>query len=199
VSAATGLLKELLFPAPARVSPLAFWGRGLVFGLLLLWGLRLILSPMGQASHSVLHYVNLPFHEAGHVLFLPFGRFLQVLGGTLMQLIIPLVALLTLLLQSRDAFGASVAGWWLGQNFLDIAPYIGDARAGELMLLGGVTGRQAPGFHDWENILGRLGWLEHDRLLAALSFATGAGTMLLSLAWGGYGLYRQYQGIERDS
>ena len=32
-----------------------------------------------------------------------------------------------LLLQSRDAFGASVAGWWLGQNFLDIAPYIGDA------------------------------------------------------------------------
>jgi hypothetical protein len=177
---------------------LGLLGRAGLLAVLAVWGARLMTAPLAEGAQSVLHYVNLPFHEAGHVIFAPLGRFMQVLGGTLMQLLIPLAAMLTLLWRQRDAFGASVAGWWLGQNLLDIAPYVGDARAGRLPLLGGVTGSQVPGFHDWQNILGRLGWLEHDQMLARASFGAGALLMLAALAWGGCVLYLQYQTSARE-
>jgi hypothetical protein len=31
--------------------------------------------------------INLPFHEAGHILFSPFGDFLMTLGGSLTQVL----------------------------------------------------------------------------------------------------------------
>ena len=37
----------------------------------------------------VLDSLNLVFHEAGHPLFSPFGETLHILGGTLMQLLVP--------------------------------------------------------------------------------------------------------------
>jgi len=80
---------------------------------------------------------------------------------------------------------------------MDNAPYINDARAGELILLGGVTGKEAPQYHDWTNILGRLGWLQYDHLLATISFTLGIVLMLLALAWGGYTLYWRFQ-VNRD-
>ncbi len=59
-------------------------------------------------SDSFMHDVNLVFHEAGHVIFMPFGRFITVLGGTLNQLLIPFVVLCAFLLKTRDTFGASI-------------------------------------------------------------------------------------------
>lgn len=199
MSGAAGAWRRLFLPEPARVNPLALAGRALVLAALSVWGLRLITTPLEETPGSVMHYVNLPFHEAGHVIFMPLGGFMQVLGGTLMQLLMPLAALLTLLLKQRDAFGASVAGWWLGQNLLDIAPYISDARAGRLPLLGGVTGSQAPFFHDWHNILATLGWLEHDVFLARASFALGAAVICGSLLWGGFCLATQLKKVSAKS
>jgi len=66
-----------------------------------------------------------------------------------------------------------------------------DARAGQLMLLGGVTGSEVEDYHDWEVLLTRLGWLRHDHLIARVSFGIGMTLMLLSFIWGGYILYRQ--------
>jgi len=51
---------------------------------------------------------------------------------------------------------------------MDAAPYINDARAGQLILRGGVTGRDQPGYHDWENILRDLGWLQYDHTIAGI-------------------------------
>jgi hypothetical protein len=60
----------------------------------------------------------------------------------------PLTFFFVLLVKMRDPFGAAVALLWLGENFVDIAPYIGDARAGQLPLLGDKYGHSAPyGFH----------------------------------------------------
>jgi hypothetical protein len=64
--------------------------------------------------------------------FANFGSFLGSLGGTLGQLLMPAICLWVLLVKTRDTFGAAVALWWFGENFLDIAPYIDDARAGQL-------------------------------------------------------------------
>jgi hypothetical protein len=105
----------------------------------------------------------------------------------------------TFLLKTRDAFAASIGLWWLGQSFLDVAPYINDARAMQLTLLGGVTGRDVPGYHDWESILRDLGWLQYDHTLAGLAYLTGAALMLLAIAWGAAVLYLQYKNLDKPS
>lgn len=187
------VLKEIFIPEQHKTEPVYFYGRVIAYVFFLIWGLKLISTPMNDLMMSFMHNINLPMHEAGHIIFSFLGDFMRVLGGTLMQLIMPAIVTGAFLVKNRDAFGASLGLWWLGQSFMDNAPYINDARAGELLLLGGVTGKEAPGYHDWENILGRLGWLQYDQLLAKISFTVGIALMLLALAWGGYMLYLQFQ------
>lgn len=187
----------LLHVKPAE-SMLTLTGRSLIYLLLLGWGLRLMTSSIDSnyVGESFLHLVNLPFHEAGHVLFAPFGRFVQVLGGTLCQLLVPGVIMAAFLVK-ENPFGAAVGLWWLGENLLDCAPYMADARAGQLMLLGGVTGSEVEDYHDWEIILGKLGWLHHDQLIARIAFGTGTLFMILALTWAGHLLWRQYRTFRR--
>ena len=83
--------------------------------------------------------------------FAPFGDFMRSLGGTLGQMIRPMVCCLVLLFKTRDPFGAAAVLGWFGENFIDLAPCINDAGTGELPLLGGNTGERAPyGFLGWE-------------------------------------------------
>jgi hypothetical protein len=188
------LLKERLLRVDPDESRLLVAGRALVYLVLLLWGFRLMTSSIASnyVGESFLHLINLPFHEAGHLFFSPFGRFIQVLGGTLGQWLVPLIVLCAFVLKGNP-FGATVGLWWLGESFLDIAPYMDDARAGQLMLLGGVTGSEVEDYHDWEVLLTKLGWMQYDHLIARITFAIGVSFMLLSLAWGGYILWRQYK------
>lgn len=190
-------LADLLVAVPETTDGWRWWGRIGVLLLLLVWGGQLILAGVAgnAAGESWLHLVNLPFHEAGHVFFRPFGSFVASLGGTLGQLLIPLLCLTVLLLKTRDAFGAALCLWWFGENFLDIAPYIADARAGVLPLVGGNFGESSPyGFHDWEYLLTETGLLSYDHLLARLAHGGGALAMALALGWGGYLVYRQRRG-----
>ncbi len=181
-------VKGFLLDFRNRPGTAGIYGRAVLLALLFVWSWWFILSPVesGYAGRSFMHLVNLPFHEAGHVFFQVFGsRLLTSLGGSLMQLSIPALCSGVLLLKTRDPFGASVALWWLGNNFIDLAPYIGDARSMSLPLLGGNTGATAPyGFHDWNFILTETHLLEHDQLLADLSHAFGSLVILASLAWG---------------
>jgi hypothetical protein len=145
---------------------------------------------------SFWHLVNLPFHEAGHIIFRPFGRFMTSLGGTLAQLLMPLICLVVFIIKTRDPFGASFSLWWLGENFMDIAPYINDARSLTLPLLGGNIGRTSPyGFHDWEFILKESGLIEYDHLLAHFSYKIGTVLMICAFLWGGYILFQQFKNL----
>lgn len=101
--------------------------QGLLSVGLLLWSWPLSIQ-FGAALTSFLHGVNLVFHEAGHILLLPFGPLLTALSGNLTQIAIPLLCLVALA-RHGDRFGASVALWWTGESLLDLAPYIADARA----------------------------------------------------------------------
>jgi hypothetical protein len=179
---------------PERENSLQLAGRAFVWVVLLIWGGKFIFTPVsGEAfSDSYMHLVNLPFHEAGHVIFSPFGRFIQVLGGTLGQWLVPLAVTVSFLLKA-DRFAASVGLWWLGQSFMDIAPYMDDARAGQLMLIGGVTGSEVEDYHDWEIILTRLGLMQYDHVIARISFCCGVLMMLAALVWGGWELNRRYR------
>lgn len=191
--------QDIVFLVEPRVNPFYFGGRVFVFLALLIWGLKFILTPMGTnyAGSSFFHLVNLPFHEAGHLFFQFFGQWMTSLGGTLGQLLIPLFCLLVLLLKTKDPFGASVALWWFGESFMDIAPYINDARNQELLLLGGITGREADyGYHDWEFILNEVGLLRYDHTLAYLAHSLGIVLMLLSFGWAGVVLLKQYRHLD---
>ena len=146
------------------------------------------------SGRSFLHLVNLPFHEAGHVFFGFFGQFIRSLGGSLGQILMPLICLFTLLIKTRDTFGAAVCLWWVGENFIDIAPYVNDANKLTMMLLGGNTGSSAPyGFHDWEYILTETGLIRYTDVLANGTFVLGATIMMLSYFWGGFLLIKQYK------
>jgi hypothetical protein len=96
--------------------------------------------------------------------------------------------------KTRDPFAAAAALWWTGQNFVDLAPYIADARALQLVLLGGHTGAEVEG-HDWEYLLQTLGWLHRDVTLGRASFALGAVVMAAALAWGAAVLVRQSRSL----
>ncbi len=171
-------------------------GRCIVFIVLIIWGARFVMSPLedNYAGQSFMHLVNLPFHEAGHIFFRFLGSFMASLGGTIGQFLMPLICFMVLLIKTRDTFGASVASWWFGQNFFDIAPYINDARSLSLPLLGGNTGHSSPyGFHDWEYLLTESGLLRYDHFIAKLCVFMGTVTLIASLFWGGYLLYKQYR------
>jgi hypothetical protein len=184
--------RALLFPAPKMISGIGYWPRVFFFLVLSVWGARFIAAPIesNYVGHSFMHLINLPFHEAGHILFSFFGDFLRVLGGTLAQVLVPLVCLVAFLRQT-EPFGASCCLWWTGQSFVDAAPYIYDARAGQLILLGGITGQDNPDFHDWHNILARLGLLQYDHALAYMAKSVGSCLIVLSLAWAAWALFRQ--------
>lgn len=92
--------------------------------------------------------VNLVIHEAGHAVFMPFGKALFIAGGTIMQLIIPALFAAYFWWYQRDRYAVGLMLYWLGQNFVNVSVYARDAQVMQLPLLGG-----DPSGHDWHNLL----------------------------------------------
>lgn len=193
-------LANLFFYAETGTSMFYLIGRIFVLLVIIGWAAKFIFSSIesNYAGNSFMHLVNLPFHEAGHVIFRIFGQFMMTLGGSLSQCLVPIVCFLTFLLKTRDPFAASVSLWWLGENLIDLAPYINDARELKLMLLGGVTGQDVDDYHDWEFILRKLGWLGYDHLLANIAHLLGSFMMLCAIIWGAGLLLAQYRNRHPD-
>ena len=134
--------------------------------------------------------IDLAIHEFGHMLFMPFGipflgSTMVILGGSLTQVAFPLLFFWYFMRkrddgQRRDVFAAMVCLWWSAINLLDVAIYCADSRAGELMLLDGLTGKESDG-HDWNNLLTRWGLLEQDTAIARGMRAIAALVCVASL------------------
>jgi hypothetical protein len=160
-----------------------------------------------EINASFMHLIVLPIHEAGHILFIPFGRFMTVLGGSLFQVLLPLVLMASFMFgfggSRRDGFAASLMLWWAAMAVIDVAPYIWDAFDPKMMLLGGKTGAESDG-HDWQNILGDLGLIRKAHAIAGVAHLLGLAVMLAAYAWGAALLYLQFRNrdggaIEEDS
>lgn len=186
----------LFTPMPGRVDALQFWGRVALLAALAVWSWVLIGLDYrsGEMNESFLHRPLLVFHEAGHVLFMPLGHGMMVLGGTLGQLIMPALLAGALLIKNRDPFGAAVGLWFLGVSVLDVAPYMFDALHPQLMLLSGTTGEA--GGHDWIYLFSSLGLLPKSQLIGGLTHKLGALVVLLALGWGAWLLRRQYTRVD---
>ena len=195
-------LKNLIFYTKPETNPIIFSSRVVFYIIIFIWGIKFIITPLetNYIGETIWHNINLPFHEAGHVIFRPFGAFITSLGGRLAQLLIPFICIFVFLLKTRDTFAASFGLWWFGENFMDLAPYINDARSGTLPLLGGNTGATSPyGFHDWEFILNESGLLRYDHIIANISYKIGTIIMIISFIWGGYLLFKNYKIIRESS
>jgi hypothetical protein len=160
-------------------------GRALLLLLLVRWTWLFLVWPMREDTigASFLHLINLPFHEAGHIFFSPFGDLMTSLGGSLTQVLVPMVCGVAFLTTSPNRFGAAVTAWWTGENLMDVAVYINDARSLSLTLIGGHTGAEVEG-HDWEHILQLTNLSIHDHQIAWTVHWIGAATMIAALVWG---------------
>ncbi len=99
--------------------------------------------------------VNLIIHEAGHVVFSVFGRFMNILGGSLLQVVFPSI-FVGYFYVHRDFFSASLVLFWVGQNFINVSVYAGDAIVMQLPLLGGDSV-----LHDWNTLLSMMNILKY--------------------------------------
>jgi len=141
--------------------------------ILAAYGLACLLHP---ERGWLLSGVDLAVHETGHLVFAPFGELTGFLGGTLLQLIMPLV-FVGYFVRRADRYAASVALWWVAQNLWNVGVYAADARAEELPLVGG-------GEHDWAYLLGSIGWLRHDAAVGRAFHFAGALVYLAAICWG---------------
>jgi len=129
--------------------------------------------------------INLPIHEAGHLLFRGFGEgFLHVAGGTLLQLFAPLASAVVFLRQ-RDYFAIAFSLGWLSTNLIGTGVYMADAQALQLPL---VTAEGDGGdiTHDWEYLFSRIGLLRHCEAVGWLTRQAGNLVMLAGLTLGGW-------------
>lgn len=129
----------------------------------------------------ILDSANLVLHEAGHPLIGVLSGRLMVYGGTIFQLAFPLAAAWHFQ-RSGNCAGAAAAMVWLGENLLNVARYMADARVQELPLVGG-------GEHDWAEIFSRWGVLQLDTRVAGLTRWLAVLIIGGALLW----LYRRWQ------
>jgi len=69
-----------------------------------------------------LDYVNLIIHEGGHMVFSPFGHTIMILGGTLGELLAPLLCGCYFFWQ-REAPATAFCSFWFFENFLYTSAY----------------------------------------------------------------------------
>jgi len=152
-------------PRPA----IRLWARVIIISGLFLFYTRWLKN---DNYFSVMDFVNLPFHEAGHVFLGFFGRFISVLGGTIFQLLIPAVCLVHLLRRGAN-LGWQLCLFWIGQSLLNISIYAGDAIRQALPLVGG-------GEHDWTYLLTETGLIAHTDGVAKFIFLCGSALIFFS-------------------
>ena len=149
-------------------------------GIAVLLGLAIMivargLTPADSGLLAFVHLIDLVFHEAGHVIFGFFGRFLGMLGGSLNQVLIPAVCT-GYFLWHRQLASAAVMLFWVGESLADVAIYVADGRDMALPLLAeGLT-------HDWNWILSELSLRNQAAPIGRAVFAVAVIVLMAAIA-----------------
>ena len=184
--------RERLLDVPWDVPRPVWYGRLALLAVVAIWAASVVVSRMTEPP-ALLHLTVILFHEAGHVLFMPFGEALRVAGGTIGQLLIPLACAVALH-RRDDNFGAAVCLAWMGMSLMDASVYAYDAAEPGLPLIGGGTGSDS--FHDFVFLFERYGQLGRARGWAMTIKALGAIVVVASLAWAAVLLFLQSEHLE---
>ncbi|GAC1661681.1 MAG: hypothetical protein NVS9B4_14260 [Candidatus Acidiferrum sp.] len=152
---------------------------------LVAYALFFVYALSDQSGFLFLDYVNLIVHEGGHFFFSWFGYTIMILGGTLGELLVPLLCGIYFFSQ-REATAVTFCGFWFFENFLYIGKYMADARAQALPLVGS-------GEHDWGILFGQWGVLLRDQQIGGVVRSMGWFGMLGTMAWLGWQTWRTWQ------
>ena len=132
-----------------------------------------------------LDFVNLMIHEAGHLFFAWGGNTIMLLGGTLGELLVPLLCAAFFWFH-RQTYGLAFCVFWFFENFLYIGTYMADARTSALPLVNGDES-------DWTLLFGQWGILTHDQQIGHFMRGLGWIGMFAAVGWLAYRLYRDSQ------
>lgn len=125
---------------------------------------------------SFLDLVDLPIHETGHLVFRPFGEFMMIAGGSLLQVIFPAI-FVGYFIWHEKYYSAAIVVFWVGQSVLNVWVYASDAVVMQLMLTSGSTGAEG-GFHDWNYMLTETGLLKSTKIVSGIIRAAGTLTII---------------------
>lgn len=126
----------------------------------------------------VFDWVDLGFHEVGHVITYPFPHLFTAVAGSLLQVAVPAGLAVYFWLRQHDRAATGFCMAWAGTSAWDVSVYIADAPYQALPLIGG-------GQHDWAYILGPR---QFDAIDRAGSIAGFVETMGMAVAAAGVGL-----------
>lgn len=112
--------------------------------------------------------IDLIIHEAGHLIFIFFGEFMNILGGSVLQILVPIIFCLYFFVYKQEFFSGSILLFWVGFNFVNVSIYMGDAILMNLPLLGGDGV-----IHDWNYLLSQIGVLAKTATLADVTYNIG--------------------------
>ncbi|MBP9211801.1 MAG: hypothetical protein KBF97_03320 [Bacteroidetes bacterium] len=132
------------------------------------------------------HLILLYIHEAGHLFFSVFGRTLNILGGSLNQVLAP--AVWYVVAKREGSALANVAMFFTGVSIVDVSLYMKDAALLQLPLIGGLS----KSHHDWMNLFHQWDLVNESYMIGEIFFWIG---MLLA----GTGLVRGIMAAFRDA
>lgn len=164
-----------------------------LFSIYFLW---IAFKPM---EGSFLDIVDLPIHETGHLIFRIFGEFMMVAGGSLFQVIVPLIYV-GYFVWNEKPYSASIVLFWVGQSLINVYIYADDAVRMQLVLTSGMTGSEGS-FHDWNYMLTALGLIKSTPAVAGLIRVLGTLTIVAAIVGSVYySLFSVDEGpsIDRD-
>lgn len=121
-----------------------------------------------DTSWHTIDFVNLIFHEGGHVIMRMFGEWIYIAGGSCMQIAIPLLVALHFL-KNDEQLGMSLAFMWMGQSIINVGIYAYDGADMFLPLIGGDDV-----IHDWNFLL---------ESVNMLSYAHAVGNIIKGLGY----------------
>ena len=164
-----------------QIGPWKPVSRAGAIGWLVFYIIFFLYAAFNHSGFLFLDYVNLIIHEGGHFFFSWFGYTIMILGGTLGELLVPLICAIYFFTQ-REVFGVAFSVFWFFENFPYIGTYMADARAGALPLVGG-------GEHDWEMLFTQWGLIMQDQSIGGTVRFLGWLGMFGTMAWFAYRIF----------
>jgi len=139
--------------------------------------------------NSFFNGLNLGIHELGHLIFSPFGEFMHFLGGSLTEIIFPVIGILMFYFQ-RDYFAISVGSGWLATALFHVATYVADARKMTLPL---VSPFGTHPIHDWNYLLSKTGLLKYDTVFANFLRFSGYIAIFFCVSYGAFLIFYMFK------
>ncbi|MEM9117156.1 MAG: hypothetical protein AAGD09_04655 [Cyanobacteria bacterium P01_F01_bin.56] len=158
-----------------------------IIGFIAIYGFLGARNPSYDGPFMWLHYPDLAIHETGHLLFMPFGHFLMLLGGSVTQIAFPAV-FTGYFYCTQQYFSSALTLFWTGQNFMDVAVYMADAPHRVLPLTNPDINA-----HDWWQLFNMMNCLQNAEFIAGVTHWLGVLLYVASVIAGVYVAYQHQQ------